>query len=182
MTFKSPDYHVQRDSYSCGPIAILNAIKWAVGENVNDESILAHLRRVTDCRAPGKKGWANFRGGGYSGVLDSGMHQGLISRPEFDVVKRYPHGSFSVKNVKRHLREGNAVILSYKLPRKQGRGHMVLVDRLVNCPVRGKGYSVVGEGHSGSMFFSNKQFQKLLYASKRSITYSGNAWVIRRAT
>jgi hypothetical protein len=44
-------YIVQRDSYRCGPVAILNALRWA-GADVTYKGMIGRLTQMCECKLP----------------------------------------------------------------------------------------------------------------------------------
>lgn len=92
-----PRYVRQRDAFRCGPVAILNALKWA-GCRVTAE-LIPDLAREVSCAAPLGTSLSN---------MTRGLHKwgkGIF----FTQTDRRP----SLQKIERSLREGKAVILGY---------------------------------------------------------------------
>lgn len=92
-----PRYVHQRDEFRCGPIAILNALKWA-GYRVTAE-LIPDLCREVSCAAP-------------FGTKKSNLTRGLRTRGKgifFTQLDLRP----SLQKIERTLQKGKAVILGY---------------------------------------------------------------------
>jgi len=101
----------QRDNYSCGPVAIMNVLKWA-GHPINYQDSISQLQRLCNCRPKDGKG-----------TMHSDFDRALRK-----IADRL--GSFKVRRVHRpalseieeHLQAGGLVILNYYW-RKKGEGY-----------------------------------------------------------
>ena len=124
-------YTRQHDEYTCGPIAILNALKWA-GKNVSLKN-LKYLKRITKCQCDSDPQC--------SGMADKDMNLGL---------KRVGKGIFrtnriraGIKDIEKHLKNRGAVLANLEgiFDRKNIiTGHYVLVVGVSNS---GKTFKVV---------------------------------------
>lgn len=89
-------YCVQRDNYSCGPVAIINASKWCgVNFTLND---LKAIRKK--CKTD------------YEGTQDDNFEKAIRHYlSDILIIKR--RVNFKYRDVKKHLRNGGAVIVSH---------------------------------------------------------------------
>jgi hypothetical protein len=112
-----PRYVQQRDEFRCGPVAILNALKWS-GRSVTAK-LIPRLCKEVSCSQ--------------SGTQPLNFTLGLIRRGKKSfTVRRDNHPSLA--NIENRLRNGGAVILVYwyhkeKKTRKsrEFEGHLTLI-------------------------------------------------------
>lgn len=98
-----PRYIKQYDSFSCGPIAILNALKWA-GMRVTRKS---HIRRlVKECKS--KLGKSPKDWGTYSADLDKTLRK--YGEKLFEVRKVRKCG---IKELHKQLADNGAIIIAH---------------------------------------------------------------------
>lgn len=168
------NYYVQRDNYSCGAIAVLNAIKWAGNDNFQDRDMLDQIRVIAETKKPGPKKIRHPSGrwtkGG--GTPHHGMYRAMLTRPEFTVAddKLNP----SIKDVRKHIDDGGAVILSYKRKRKQNSGHAVLIVKR-----EGNFYTMVNfRNDTPTELLSNTELGKMIRASNKARFYTTEAWFL----
>lgn len=93
-----PRYTKQRDRYSCGPIVILNSLRWA-GEPASYER-LSRLRTLCDT-IPGQ--------GTRHAPFDRALR--MMGRDIFSVRRVYRP---KLRAIERHLRKGGAIVINYK--------------------------------------------------------------------
>ncbi len=94
-------YIKQRDKYRCGPVALMNILKWG-GRWLTYDDMRDSLTALCRCTPEGGTGWGKF---------DQGLRK---------VAKR--HKGFTVEKVRRprlaeieaHLRGGGALVLNYQ--------------------------------------------------------------------
>ncbi|MCI0527014.1 MAG: hypothetical protein L0Y56_06105 [Nitrospira sp.] len=93
-----PRYTKQRDRYSCGPIAIINALRWA-GEPASYER-LSRLQALCDTK-PGE------------GTMHSPFDRALrmMSGSVFSVQRVYRP---KLRAMERHLRKGGAIVINWQ--------------------------------------------------------------------
>ena len=109
-----PRYVRQWDDFSCGPIAILNALKWA-GVRASIKRDYKRLLVLTKCSFP-------------NGVCRFYLAPALYKNREFFV--RRPRGA-TMRTVENHLRSGGVVLLSYGIYGDgKRRGHYTLLTRV----------------------------------------------------
>ncbi len=92
-----PKYFKQRDKFRCGPVAILNALKWA-GVAVTVKHDLPRLCRLCSC-------------------VDSGIQHEAMNRG----LRKAGRGHFTTRlvwhpklhEIENHLRSGGAIIVNY---------------------------------------------------------------------
>lgn len=133
-----PRYVRQRNKYSCGPVAIINAIKWA-GGHVTMRKDFKRLIKATHCSFVGSYWGTNLSN------LDCVLrHEG---RRRFKVMRRSRSG---IKAIEEHVRkDGCAAIINYCYPDKKTGGYcghyMLLVDALPS----GKTFICVNNSRKG---------------------------------
>jgi hypothetical protein len=166
------NWYRQTDNYSCGPVAVLNAIKWAAGSTSEDERLLDWLRNVSGCGpAVGKSGSGGYPGG----VTSQGLDLAIRSRTEFVVAfcKIDP----SIKDIKKWMGPDKSVILCSKSFRKQSSGHAVFIpEQIGDC------FKVINAGRNRltKILLPREELRKILTRTKNSKTYRGTAWFLHR--
>jgi len=97
-------YLKQKDSYSCGAIAIANALKWA-GAKITYKD-LPKIKKMLVCRP-------------YDGTSWTALHSVIIS----DFFKKYAKGVLlsgpKKKDIDKHLLNGGGAIIVYVYPTKK---------------------------------------------------------------
>lgn len=116
-----PKYTKQRDRYNCGPVAILNALRWA-GENASYASRIAYLERLCKSQAP-----------------DIGCNHTNFDR----ALRKAGSGIFLVRRVyqpqvremEAHLKAGGAVVFNYgwENRKKFGRHFTLLIPGIAEA-------------------------------------------------
>lgn len=159
---------IQTDRYSCGPVAVVNAIKWAGNDNFNDRKMMEQIKVIADTKNKNRTVSGRTK---YKGTSNDGIAIALHSRDEFRVVKEICDPS--IKDIKKCLDMGGAVVLSCKNYGKKKKGHAMLVTHRF-----GKCYEI-DNFISGEEFspVSSTTLGKLLRASKRSM-WQGRAWLL----
>lgn len=104
-----PRYCKQRDQYRCGPIAILNALKWA-GKKVTYKKHIERLTRECKCKAPKGTWWFDITR--------------VLRKYGFSIYKRRV---LSAKEIKKHLSNGGAIIVNAYWDRKKNQRHFFLL-------------------------------------------------------
>ena len=164
-------YIKQTDSYSCVPVAIANAINWSNDADYGDIMLVDLLRDV--CAT---KETTRTRSGGVKkagGTGPGGITAGIASRPELELQETVVEPS--IKDIKRHLDAGGAVILCYKNWKTKYTGHSVLIDKR-----RGNNYHVVnGRGSDVCKWEDNVYIRKIL-SRKAQGGYKSHAYLINK--
>jgi len=128
----------QRDKYSCGPIAILNALRWA-DLDTPYEDWFDMLSAVCEC------GWPDV-------TLHRRFERALreIGRNFCSMRRKFRP---SIKEIEDHIYGGGAVILNYKWRRKNGETnrHFSLV---VDVSQGGKTFYSVNDRRAGPAYQS----------------------------
>lgn len=93
-----PRYMKQRDRFRCGPVAILNALKWA-GVRATAESDLPRLCRMSKCD--------DERGATHQN-MDSALRLAGLGHFKVRLVRRP-----KLYEIESHLRGGGAIIVNY---------------------------------------------------------------------
>lgn len=150
-------YVAQRNLYSCGPIAIINALKWA-GQNVTYKKYYKKLIRKTKCT--------------YSGTHDLNISVAL-----FDYVNSFNKIEWlvepTIKDINKHLSSGGAAIISYDLLSnevKERECHFLLVVK------KEKEYYHVVNGTQGGKAF--EKWHKSIINMRLKAAQS--AWLLER--
>ena len=94
-----PRYVRQRDQYRCGPIAILNALKWA-GARVSSSDYLDYLTELAVCGPSPRGTWHK--------TFDRALR---VAGEDFYSVRRiyYP----TLGEIEFHLQDDGAIVLNY---------------------------------------------------------------------
>src|SRR5882672_202506 len=106
------NYVLQRDKFRCGPIAILNALRWA-GEDVPFREGLKQLSEQCKCAAP----------------------KGTTFRPFLKTLRSRGENLFTVEQITkpklydfdRHIQEGKVLVWNFKHQQPDRGRHFVLV-------------------------------------------------------
>lgn len=122
-----PRYAKQRDKYCCGPVAILNALKWS-GQNVAYEKNIRALKALTG-QTP-KHGTSNTNLYRALRVIGGKIFQSMRIRPRLRPT---------LPEIEEHVRKGGAVLLQYNWIDKNGSqspekwnfsGHYILITEV----------------------------------------------------
>ena len=110
-----PRYAKQPDSYSCGPIAILNALKWA-GNKVTIRDHLKSLKVLCKCEIDGEKFGTAHKD------FDKAIRK--AGRRSLYVLRKT---NVKLKDMIDHIDDGGAVALLYSYKKNGERcGHYIL--------------------------------------------------------
>lgn len=165
----TPDYIKQKDSYSCVPIAIANACKWAGNKDFDDEAMLKQLRVICDTKKPVKKRTGGIKTQG--GTCGHNTHKGITSRDEFRLVEQKYNPS--IKDIKWHLDKGGAVILCYKNWKVRNNGHACLIDKR-----KENTYRIVNGRSSDAFSWESNVYLRKILARKARYGYKPCAYFI----
>jgi len=102
-------YIKQKDTYSCGPIALINAMKWA-GFNYTYKD-LKRMQRLCKCKYPNGTHWRDMT----NAIRD-------MSKLMTTTRKNWP----LILDIIKHLEKDGVVILAYKRDPKHV-GHYILI-------------------------------------------------------
>ena len=157
-------YYRQVDTYSCGPIAILNAVKWAGFDNFDDEDFLKQIRIVTKCKTQG-------------GVTNKNLDVGVRSRPELQIMKRMD--SPGMIDVRKAIDKGYGIILVHKNKHSWIKGHVVFIaSRCEN------NYLIANQSHEfgkqSAETITSVVLSKLMRAGNKSRRFKPTAIFVRR--
>ena len=133
-----PRYVQQRDTFRCGPFAILNALKWA-GSNATAQ-LLPGLCKELGCLSRD------------NGTYDPNLHQALLKMGKESFTVRRDTSTSLVK-IEKRLRAGMAVIVSFAYDNKEGKriAHYALI---------------VGVSKTGKTFYGVNYFVKEIQPAK----------------
>ena len=98
MDKRKSRYSKQYNYFSCGPIALLNALKWA-GCNYSLKNDLKRIKKL--CKLDN------------DGVLVSDFHSALKKESK-NILKYKRYIKFSINNMISHLNNGGSIILNYR--------------------------------------------------------------------
>jgi len=130
-------YVKQRDKYSCGPVAIMNVLKWA-GYAFNYEDSLPVLQKLCKCISVTGTKHANF---------DRALRL-VTSRFKVFKVRRVHRPK--LWQIEEHLREGGLVILNYYWRKdEEGHRHFMLLDGVSDS---GKSFSTINDFSKGPAY------------------------------
>lgn len=151
-------YVGQHDTYSCGPIAVLNALKWS-GMQVTRKS---HMKRVNRlCNA------------GIAGVLDRDITKALSNyrRLKFR-VRRY----VIMRQLDAHLRRGGSAIIAYefRLGKDDEFGHYIFVPGK-----RDEDFVVVNDSFADTLAYCTRE-EMVDLLRYRGFPGSPCAWLISK--
>lgn len=153
----------QKDQYSCGPVAVINALKWA-GLPLTYKSDFKEIK--TRCKT----------------TADWGTTPHNISK----VLSQYDELSFEIKqlitlkDIEEHLLSGGAVILEYWFKDETlYDGHYVFIYER-----EGNDFVVVNHMSDGSavQVCSRQNLKSMLRCKKYRYTGSPSAWLIRKVS
>lgn len=151
----------QRDQYSCGPIAILNALKWA-GLQLTYKDNFKQIKKLCKTTAS----W------------------GTTPENITNVLSKYTeHLNFEIKalitlkDIERHLKKGGAVILEYWFKENLDiyDGHYVFIFQIF-----GKDFVVANgiDGKEAIHICSRKELKSMLRCKRYRNTGSPSAWLL----
>ncbi|MFA5024119.1 MAG: C39 family peptidase [Patescibacteria group bacterium] len=147
-------YVKQRDEYSCGPIAILNAMKW-LGKPVTYKD-LARLKDICCCRSPN---------GTWPKVISVVLK---ILKIKY-LYKAKP----SIKEIDKHLDDGGSILLVHYY--NITRGHYVLCIGKTE-----KYYTLINDGMNNTITRCHKNtMKKMLHTKHKTLRqYGPCCWFI----
>lgn len=164
-----PNYVRQHDEFRCGPIAILNALKWArCGVS---SALIPRLCKEVSCDP--------------RGTTQKNLNRGLTRRGKGIFFTRQDFDP-SLTEIERRLRLGEAVILCYwyyveKPPGRFGRllGHYALI---VDVSRSGSTFSVVNyfaPDNTQRQRISRRTLRNNLMSRRERWWYHARAWYLR---
>ncbi len=131
-----PRYIKQRDKYRCGPVAIMNILKWS-GETDSHNYLRDWATYICGCEPPHGTAHKEF---------EKGLRQASKCYGRSFTVRKVMHPTLA--EIEKHLRSGGAVVMNYYWERgkKNARHYSVLVDvsdsgrsfRVINGRRRGR--------------------------------------------
>lgn len=161
-----PRYIRQRDKSSCGPTAIINALKWA-GRRVTEKNSKKELRIISKC------GRENSKGG--AGTNREDLNKVLVEDTDLKVdrfVKRP-----AIKEIDNWIDSGGAVIIEYywgKVPINR-EGHYTL------CTERNsKTYTLINDKRNQTVVRRRRKTMRTMLRNKSYYGDTSYAWFIRK--
>lgn len=156
-----PRYTKQRDTYGCGPVAVINALKWAGKDISLNKETKKHYYRMFWC-SPDAWRWDEW----YAGTHIQDMTWNIFRINEYIKCSLGFHGHVKIKDIDEQLNENKVVIVRYvhrKRSKTSGRlGHYFLV---VGKSKSGKSFYVVNFYNKGKALrrISRKKFKKIVF-------------------
>jgi len=153
-------YTKQRKSYNCGPVAILNAMRWA-GQNEN----LSSIEEKCKCEFP-------------YGTQPKDLNA-AIDYYKKDLLVSYKRINPSIDNIKNHLRKGGIILYRYLYyVDNKVKGHYSVIDGLSRSE---KSFYTVNQYGLGKARQSvrEKMFINEYIYNARTKTLPNIAWFIR---
>jgi len=153
-------YIKQKDNYSCGPVAIVNALKWA-GEKTTYKNI-KEIKQKCNCVSP-------------SGMWHSRMTAYLRKNKSLVVTKIRESPNIKIKEIDNWLGLNNIVILRYNMWVRQNiwAGHYIMISDKTDGL-----YKVHNIGDKSSLTLTVSQ---LKYMVKDHLgKWPPDAWFIRK--
>lgn len=152
-------YTKQYDEYSCGPTALINALKWA-GHSVSYKRDIKTYRTRVQCSQNG------------TGVMFLGMALNFISH-KIQVIDKYTNHYLFIKKlpkwkrIKEHLTQGGGLILRYDWPNGDD-AHYILVTHLTQAMVGVVNYKRRGPSHG---FIQQRTLRQLLQQKESMVCW-----------
>jgi len=155
---KNIRYIKQRDETSCGPIAIINILKW-LGCNITYK-YLDTARTLC--------GWESGNTAA-SGTTDRGLRFALNTLKIYAIHRNSPN----LKLLDNHLNKGGAAIVEYIIPRcsiEKGWHFALCVGK------ENSSYIIVNDGYSTVSYYKRSTISKMWRQHKKYCSY----WLIYR--
>ena len=150
-----PRYAHQRNKFSCGPVAILNSLKWA-GCRAAYREVIPSLCQLCECVRPK---------GTYHDPFDRALR--AVAKPAGMHVRRVFHPKLA--EVENHLEEGGAVILNYVYRPRIGRDwrHFIL---MVDIGQGGKHFLLVNDHKTGppAQWVTRRELKRINFRFQRT--------------
>ena len=161
-------YVRQRDRFRCGPIAILNALKWS-GSNATAR-LIPKISQESKCNP------------NYPGTWKTDLDVTLrTSGQKYFTVRQYGHPS--LKKVEECLRAGGSVIICFLCPGTQDKygkwgGHYTL---LVGVSQSGFSFTAINRvSGDGPRLLRRRSLRNDLCRRKHDGTWYPTAWYLRK--
>ena len=132
-----PRYVKQRDKFSCGPVAIMNVLKWS-GMEFSHEYLRDWAGGLCECGPPDGTAHKKF---------EKGLRQASKAYGRPFTVRKVMHPTLA--QIDEHLREGGAIVLNYYWRREDegtSNRHFMLVAGISDS---GKSYLTVNDHREG---------------------------------
>ena len=161
-----PRYIKQRDKFRCGPVVILNALKWA-GVDVSYDESIDHLSNLCRCRRPRGTNHKNFD----RAIREAGKG---IFRTQ---LVRHP----TIGKIEEHLQDGGALAFNYHWRREEeneSSRHFSLVEGISPS---GRTFYIANRSHAGRTLQSihRERFKKWDLRFQRTDPHY-KAWFLTR--
>ncbi len=127
-------YTKQRDKFSCGPVAIMNAVKWT-GSECTYAKRIGLFQDLCLCKLSGGTWHRNF---------DQALRRIAEAHGGFDVLRVHRP---KLSRIEEHLRGGGIIILNYLWRRKSGASRHFSI--LENVSDSGKTFRVINDFKAG---------------------------------
>jgi len=163
------------DDYSCGPIAILNAAKWA-GKSLTLKKDFQRIKCLTKCNKSGSLPFnidialqKELKGFAYIEWKNVYLPKSLFER-----VK-----NLNIRDIRKEFEKGNSIIISFGyLEKRKIHGHIMFVSEYDNGHFLAHSY----EKGSACTWIPKREMSKLLHfvAVEDDGTEYPDVWIIRR--
>ena len=104
-------YLRQRDQSSCGPIAVINALKWA-GVKATEKTHKKKIKRITQCNPYGR---------GFIGTHPYDVNHALSCYNSIKIQRVSKDTWTKITEINEHLDKGGSILMRYFC--KPGQGH-----------------------------------------------------------
>lgn len=134
-------YTKQRDKFSCGPVAIMNAVKWT-GSECTYAKRIGLFRDLCLCRPVSRE--PDRLGGTSHANFDQALRRTAEAHGGFDVLRVYRP---KLPRIEEHLRSGGIIIMNYywEVKGKVGR-HFCILESISDS---GKTFRTVNDVKAG---------------------------------
>ena len=162
-----PRYTKQRDDFRCGPVSILNALKWA-GVDISHAASIAYLSELCDCTESLGTAHKDFD----RAIRKAG--KGILR------VRLVRHPSLG--EIEEHLREGGALVLNYRWRREKKGTAARHFSLLTDISPSGRSFYIANGRHDRKALqrMNRERFKKWELRFQRTDP-NYKAWFLTRA-
>ena len=149
-------YLRQRDNYNCGPVAIINALKF-FGERATQKDI-SRIAKIVNCKSP-------------HGTSPKNMNKGINK-----IFKCEKMEDPTMRDIDQILLNGNPVILNYLIQENGERwGHYIFIPRRET-----DGFIIINENKNRTVDLVNRTtISKWLKLKKNKIHTYPRIWILK---
>ena len=159
-------YTKQRKRFDCGPVTIINALKWA-GKNITYEKRINYFKRLCKCDDIDGTKHRNF---------DRALR---ISGKDMFSIRRVHHPT--LKEIVNHLKNKNAIVINYRWRKRKSNRNMRHFILLVGIEPSKDSFDVVNGYGKGPALqpVLREQFKRLELRFQR-VDKHYNAWFLTK--